>query len=736
MRSERRMTTEHEQPRFNWLTRLALGLLLAIVVARCLMLEVAREAIIQGPTFSNGPGPTTSLFLDSLTFIPMLLILVRRVLDDSYTLRFRWVHLLFTLLAVWTLASIAWAPDRFLAMVGAMQIVAGASLFWSVSQLVRRWEHLRIVVGICVGLLLANVVQAAIYRLFDLPDLQNFWQQNKETFFAERGWKPGEFIATRFEKKLLAGELLGFNVSPNTLGALVVMLCLITLGAAMQRVEDKDDQGWIGILFLVAIAALFPLAYTGSKASWAALLLGIVLLALWRLLRKWLVAHRIFVFSVAMAGIALGIVSVVAYGLSFGGLPEDSINFRWRYWTAAWAGITQAPVFGVGWGNFASVFLQHRLPVSAEEISDPHNFLVRWAAELGIVGLVLGVSWLILWTWNLTRPLAIAGVTTPPRRVHRVLWIGLAAFFASLIAVDFSRLDESGQFFAALLDMLRRILLSGLVTLGLGILCLRDAEHREVDARPAPWLMAGMFVGVLAFLLQSGIDIAFFQTGPFMLCLLIMAALLGVVLEERARRQTAIATVSLVLSTLCVVIVLIAFVIPTAFAESTADYARRLAPNQPERAIDLYEKAYGQAPVRNADYLIRAAEIAQVPALNMEQRARELLGRAIDADPTSIKALTARGHLLAQRAANPSTIEQCLADYQRAVELNPNEIDLRLDYAQLLEHFGKPKEAATQLIAAMQVNSAYDPAEPERLELRAPGEVQRITAKIAALQAR
>lgn len=728
------MTHDLDQTRFNWLTRLAFGLLLAIVIARCLMLEVVRETLGVGTSVGTGPGPTTSLILDWLTFVPTLLILVRRLLDADYALRFRWVHVALLALAAWTLVSVTWSSDRFLALIGGMQVLAGASLFWSASQLVRRWEHVRIVVGVCVGLLLANVVQAVLYRSVDLPDLHNFWQQNRETILAERGWKPGEYIATRFEQKLMAGELLGFNASANTLGAIVVMLALISFGAAMQRLQDRDDQGWVGIMFIAALSAVYPLAYTGSKASWGALLLGFFLLAIWRLLHRWLAAHRFFVFSVVMASIALAVVSVVAYGLSFGGLPEDSINFRWRYWLAAWESFYGAPVRGVGWGNFASAFLEHRLPVSAEEINDPHNFLVRWATELGLVGLLLGITWLVLWAWHASRPITIATHPTPPLRVHRVLWVGLGAYLLSLIAVDLGGLGETDRFFAAVLDMLRRVLLVGLVTIGLGIVCLRDGEHREVDSRPAPWLAAALFVGVMAFLLQSSIDIAFFQPGPFMLCLLILGTLLGLMTPDHPRLRSAYTTLALGATSVGMVIVLIALVIPVGVAEWKARYALRLTPNQPERAVELYEGAYRAAPVRNADYLIRAAEIARIPLLNMRDRALALLDAAIKADPRSIRAYMARAHLFSERPQEPGAIDRAVEDLRSAVNLNPNDVDLRIEFADLLEQFGRRREAAAQLSAALETNDSYDPAEPERLEQRLPGEAERIRVRIARLQ--
>jgi hypothetical protein len=715
----------------QWMTRVAFGLLLALVIARCLMLEVAREAMIAS---TNGPGPATSTFLDWLTFVPMLLILARRVVDREYALRFTWAHVAFGLLAVWTLLSVAWAGDRWLALVGSMHILAGASLFWSMSQLVRRWEHLRVVVGVCVGLLLANFVQGLFYRFVDLPDLQHYFVEHKAEILAENRWKPGEFMANRFEQKLMAGEMLGFNASANTLGAIVVLLSLITLGAAMQRLEDRDDQGWIGICFIIALTALYPLAYTGSKASWAALLLGIGLLAFWRLTRRWLSAHHGFVFTVATASVALAIVTVLAVGLSTGGLPNDSINFRWRYWVAAWASVAEHPLIGVGWGNFASTFLEHRLPVSAEEINDPHNFLVRWASELGIVGLVLGSLWLITWFWHTSGTLAQSERVPSAIRVKTVLWVGALGFLLSLFAVDWSQVGETDRFYAAVLETLRRLLLTGLITLGIGILCVRDAEYREVDSRPAPWLGASVFIGIIAFLLQSAIDIAFFQPGPFMLCVMLLGASIGLSLTDKPRRANAIPVAGLVGSVLMVVVVLIAVVIPVALAESNANYARYLSPNQPERAAEMYRKAFRQAPVRNADYLLRAFEVARASGTGSDTTLRELLDQAISADPTSSRTLLTRARYLFDRAPTEANISQCLADYGNAILMNPNDVDLRIEYAGALERFGKRDEAAAQLAAALETNEAYDPAEPERIELRLPGELERIRSRITALR--
>src|SRR4051794_27753290 len=64
-----------------WLDRLAFGLLVAVVVARLMMLETLRNALAVSPgapPVPAGPGPTAGLVLDLLVGAAALLVLVRR----------------------------------------------------------------------------------------------------------------------------------------------------------------------------------------------------------------------------------------------------------------------------------------------------------------------------------------------------------------------------------------------------------------------------------------------------------------------------------------------------------------------------------------------------------------------------------------------------------------------------------------------------------------------------------
>ncbi len=98
-------------------------------------------------------------------------------------------------------------------------------------------------------------------------------------------------------------------------------------------------------------------------------------------------------------------------------LPGKSLTFRWYYWIGAGRLVAQQPLIAVGWDNFGEHYLAVRLPEAPEEVKDPHNFIVRAFAELGVPGGVLMVVWMGCLWWRMTRPLV--DEEPAPRRGRR-----------------------------------------------------------------------------------------------------------------------------------------------------------------------------------------------------------------------------------------------------------------------------------------------------------------------------
>src|SRR5689334_979356 len=129
------------------LTHVAFVLAIALVTARSTILETIRDPVDPRPGMQiapRGPGVTTSLVLDLLCCIPALLVLLRRVLDRTYVLRWSWSHVLFGALAVWAVLSPLWSANKFDAAITAPHLLAAAALLWACTQLVRSWLRLRL----------------------------------------------------------------------------------------------------------------------------------------------------------------------------------------------------------------------------------------------------------------------------------------------------------------------------------------------------------------------------------------------------------------------------------------------------------------------------------------------------------------------------------------------------------------------------------------------------------------
>lgn len=756
------MSVADEQPRRAWLGRAAFALIVAIVLSRCLMLTALRDSDAGGADAPFGPGAAVTLTLDWLSLLPVVLLLLRRLFDDRFTLRFTLVHALFVALAGWTLASAIWADDKFAALVGGMDLCAASAIFWSVGQLVRRWDQFRVVAGVAVAVLLANVAQGVIYETVEFPALRDMFQRDKDRILRENGWRPGDYAAERFEKKVLAGELMGFNASPNTMAAICVLGALVAVGAAAQRTADRDDPGWTGVLWIAAATCAYPLGHSGSKAAWSALALGLAAIGFWRLTRRWLDVHRPFVFAAGCVGIALAIAGVIVLGLTRGGLPTDSLNFRWRYWAGAWPLLMEHPLAGVGWGNFGSHYLAHRLPPAAEEIQDPHNLFVRWATELGLVGLCLGVAWLGVFAWRAARTprRGRSGITTPSAvsvlppapnaslvipgggtlGVKALLGAVALAFLLNVACtIDFGLGSGDGANYA-IIELLKRAVLFGAVALAIGAVTLaaprrapgdRDpAPAGRIDARPAPWLAAAAFVGVAMLIVQSAIDIVLFEPGPLALAATLMGALIGLAVDDRRARPNAQSLIALITAGVVMLALLVAIVIPTTVAEATARRGDRFAARQPARAIELYDAADRWSPVANWSHASKAARVAMLAG---DPRAGALLDRTIAADPSRASAYLDRARFrLTRQPADPAAV---VADYDRALALNPNDVDVRLEYADALARLGRPREASEQIFRALAADDALDEAEPERLDLRTPGTRDALQRRAATLQA-
>src|SRR5258706_8990379 len=161
-----------------------------------------------------------------------------------------------------------------------------------------------------------------------------------------------------------------------------------------------------------------------------------MLAAIW-LWRALLAGQARRAFWAGVGGVSVAGIAVVGHGLYHHGLVNQSLTFRWYYWVGAMRIFVHHPLAGVGLDNFGGHYVGVRLPEASEEVKDPHNFLVRFLVELGLVGAVLCVAWLGRLAWELTRPVTPGGVLKKPsapaaymgmRAIPAFVWVGGGGF--------------------------------------------------------------------------------------------------------------------------------------------------------------------------------------------------------------------------------------------------------------------------------------------------------------------
>ncbi len=708
----------------RWLpmfTSVAFALAVALVIARGISSDFLREAFDAVPGGDAAPHaglPDTAVSLDLLCFLPALLVLIRRALDRTYVLRFSIAHALFLALALLAWVSTFWSADRFAAGVGGFHFLAAAAVCWAGSQLVRSWQRLRVIGAMAAGILAVIALQGIFYRTVELADLQRMIEKDKARIMAERGWTADSFAWKQFSRKVANGEMLGFYTSPNTTAAMIVTLAAIVAALAAQRLRDRDEPVWPIALIVVVLASLYVLYFTGARAALVTPIIAIALIAIgWKFGAR-LSQRRRTVFAAACGFAAVCTSGVIGHGLYHGTLLHDSLTFRWKYWLGSAAVFKDHWLTGVGYGNFGYSYLAHRLPEASEEIKDPHNLFVRAFVELGVVGGLLMIGFLVRLAWEITRPILPPSPTAQPALATKpglglVLAIAiLASLLNTFAAIDFAR--DPGY---VATELLRRLLMLGLLLLTFAAASVRSAKSVHLDDRPAPLLLLGLIAAVAVFLVHNLIDFALFEPGPMLLFALLCGALIGVRGESLAgRKKWNRASVALTGAALTAwLVALIAFVLPLVDAETRAQRGDDLLrANNPRAATAAYKYAFDNAPLRNADYAYRAGRSLIIE--NRDPAETELwLSQAIAANLKDGNYRLTRASFQLSQPDNKQNRRQIIADLQSAVALDPNNIQSRLRLAETFDRFGDRSKASEQYRKTIELNDQLNSDEPKRL---------------------
>lgn len=241
---------------------------------------------------------------------------------------------------------------------------------------------------------------------------------------------------------------LGPFSNRNHFSSLCAIGCVLGAGMAHDAFSQKSRT-----FLLYAAGILIPFTGIVINSSRAGLLLFFVGLTLW--LTTGSVRRGFFRKLAVTASLVFGAASIlIVFGggsgarLVEGGLNQATLGGRWAVYHESFALASQAPLTGVGIGNFNSIFaLTHTLPVNTARFIHPESDWLWCWIELGLLGLVplaLALLWLLFVSFPSSDSHKQSRHHIQDRRLRTVACIGLLlAVLHGLVDVPLHRFGFS-----------------------------------------------------------------------------------------------------------------------------------------------------------------------------------------------------------------------------------------------------------------------------------------------------
>lgn len=380
----------------EWLRRALLGLVVALVVARPVVVGEDPGLVVDP---SSDPAP---MVLTLLWLVAAVGWAVWRALARQTTVYAGAVTAALAAAVVLVFASAARAAAyKHPAWLIAWEWAGLLAAFFLVRQLATRAADLR---GVLAAVLATGVMLSAyaVYQGWvEIPrQLAEFHTDPGKLVqqFQERGLALDK---ESIENRLRMDHVYSTFAHPNSFAGYLALLLPAAAAAALSAWRGRLRPWQTALTAGCALLVAYALWLTHSRgAILATLLVGVATLAAVRLSRRGLLLAGAGLAAVALAAL---FAFQAGWGASGFGKGGGVVGQRLDYWRATWAMINDHPWLGVGPGNFGRHYPRYMLPTAYEEIKDPHNFALEMWATGGLFALAALLAALGAFFWKVLR---------------------------------------------------------------------------------------------------------------------------------------------------------------------------------------------------------------------------------------------------------------------------------------------------------------------------------------------
>jgi len=676
-------------------------------------------------------------------------------LDGKLVVRRGWLAGLIVVFAGLAMASAMQASNQRDAILVWMEQVSVLGAAFLAVQLCADRRRFSLAVIVLAGVALTVAVKGLYQVTVEIPQYIADFDMYRDTRLRQVGWAPGTPQAQMLEQRLRDPAPLGFLSLANVFASLLIILLAAAGGLAVDRIvaavksrrarPADRPRGEVnlptvaavliaGAALAVAVVGILTRSRGGIAAAVVAALAAAVVYR-WRdrLARRWRLAVAVVALVAVLAGAA-----VVAHGLTHDSLPTKTMAFRWQYWRASAEIVKEHPLLGVGPGNFATAYMQHRLPAAEEAVKMPHNVVMHALSQYGLPGGACYLAILVCVVVGLARPRTQGDeddAAPPAGHGGLVLLLFVVAFVVAARAFLSDAMIGPGAFFVmAVLPAAALAIL--LVVAGW------DGE-RLTGAVTGPAPRIALACGVAGMFLHNMVTFTLWVPATATVFWVAAGAALA---RAGGGKPRTIRKAGGLLSLLALAGVVAAgmlvwwpIVLRTARKEEAIDLLHR---GETQRAARMAEQAYEADPIDP----LAAADAARIryfaatvdqegPARDRQfDRALSWAKRAARADPqhAGYCRLAAERTLRPEQKQHPpdSAVGQLLHHWAKAVKLSPTDHRQRLAYAKVLSQTGRGAECLEHLRAAEEINAQLNPESIYRFSEAELQEIERIRSGV------
>jgi O-antigen ligase len=224
-------------------------------------------------------------------------------------------------------------------------------------------------------------------------------------------------------------------------------LFLVPLMAVAGAVALHSPDVWLrraaALFFVIGGAAILA---SFSRGGYMALAVVVLLLALTLPIRLWL-APLLLVVGFGVSRLP-PIASRLGHEVDFGD-PNNSLEIRLNVWRATLQMLRAHPILGAGLSGFPKTVEPYRAAVGAQALQYPHNILLNFWTETGLLG-VAAFGWLLVQGFRYTLR-GWRGASQAWRPYHLGVALALVAIVVhGLVDVPYWKNDLSAEFWILL----------------------------------------------------------------------------------------------------------------------------------------------------------------------------------------------------------------------------------------------------------------------------------------------